>query len=78
MAAVVGEEYPGWPPRLAVYGLASTISGSRILAYQHFPSGMCWLRQRNGMADRSLRLSAPTITTALAGAVQSAASYKKL
>jgi membrane-associated phospholipid phosphatase len=38
MAAVVGEEYPGWLPRLAVYGLASTVSVSRILAYQHFPS----------------------------------------
>ncbi len=38
MAAVVGEEYPGWLPRLAVYGLASTISVSRVLAYQHFPS----------------------------------------
>ncbi len=38
MAAVVGEEYPGWLPRLTVYGLATTVSISRILAYQHFPS----------------------------------------
>ncbi|WP_263367885.1 capsule assembly Wzi family protein [Edaphobacter bradus] len=38
MAAVVGSEYPGWLPRLAVYGLASTVSVSRVLAEQHFPS----------------------------------------
>ena len=38
MASVIGEEYPGWLPRLTVYGLASTVSISRILAYQHFPS----------------------------------------
>ncbi len=38
MAAVVGSEYPGWLPRTLVYGLASTVSVSRVLAYQHFPS----------------------------------------
>ncbi len=38
MAAVVGSEYPGWLTRSIVYGLASTVSVSRVLAYQHFPS----------------------------------------
>ncbi len=38
MAAVVGDEYPGWLTRTAVYGLATTVSVSRVLAYQHFPS----------------------------------------
>jgi len=38
MAAVVGDEYPGWLPRAAVYGLAATVSVSRVLAEQHFPS----------------------------------------
>jgi membrane-associated phospholipid phosphatase len=38
IAAVVGEEYPGWLPRLTLYGLATTVSVSRVLAYQHFPS----------------------------------------
>jgi membrane-associated phospholipid phosphatase len=38
MAAVVGEEYPGWITRTAVYGLAAGVSVSRVLADQHFPS----------------------------------------
>ena len=38
MAAVVGDEYPGWLTRTAVYGLATTVSVSRVLAEQHFPS----------------------------------------
>ncbi|HMF62866.1 MAG TPA: capsule assembly Wzi family protein [Edaphobacter sp.] len=38
IAAVVGDEYPGWLPRTAVYGLAATVSVSRVLAEQHFPS----------------------------------------
>ncbi|MCU1251386.1 MAG: hypothetical protein JWQ49_4415 [Edaphobacter sp.] len=38
LAAVVGDEYPGWLSRTAVYGLATTVSVSRILAEQHFPS----------------------------------------
>jgi membrane-associated phospholipid phosphatase len=38
MAAVVGDEYPGWLTRTAVYGLAATVSVSRVLAEQHFPS----------------------------------------
>jgi membrane-associated phospholipid phosphatase len=38
IAAVVGEEYPGWITRTAVYGLAAGVSVSRVLAGQHFPS----------------------------------------
>ena len=38
MAAVVGDEYPGWLTRTVVYGLASTVSVSRVLAEKHFPS----------------------------------------
>jgi hypothetical protein len=38
MAAVVGDEYPGWFTRTTVYGLAATVSASRVLAEQHFPS----------------------------------------
>src|SRR5271170_2856747 len=38
MASVVGDEYPGWLMRTAVYGLATTVSVSRVLAEQHFPS----------------------------------------
>jgi membrane-associated phospholipid phosphatase len=38
MAAVIGDEYPGWLARTAVYGLAAGVSVSRVLAYQHFPS----------------------------------------
>ena len=38
MAAVVASEYPGWLTKTAVYGLASTVSVSRVLSEQHFPS----------------------------------------
>jgi membrane-associated phospholipid phosphatase len=38
MAAVIGDEYRGWLPRTVVYGLASTVSVSRVLSYNHFPS----------------------------------------
>jgi len=38
MASVVASEYPGWLTKTAVYGLASTVSVSRVLAEQHFPS----------------------------------------
>jgi membrane-associated phospholipid phosphatase len=38
MASVIGEEYPGWLSRTAVYGVATGVSVSRILAEQHFPS----------------------------------------
>jgi membrane-associated phospholipid phosphatase len=38
MASVIGDEYPGWLTRTAVYGLAAGVSVSRVLAEQHFPS----------------------------------------
>jgi membrane-associated phospholipid phosphatase len=38
MASVMGDEYPGWLMRTAVYGLATGVSVSRVLAEQHFPS----------------------------------------
>jgi hypothetical protein len=38
MASVLGDEYPGWLSRTAVYGLATGVSVSRVLAEQHFPS----------------------------------------
>jgi len=38
MASVMGDEYPGWLMRTAVYGLAAGVSVSRVLAEQHFPS----------------------------------------
>jgi membrane-associated phospholipid phosphatase len=38
MASVVASEYPGWLSQTAVYGLASTVSISRVLSEQHFPS----------------------------------------
>jgi Capsule assembly protein Wzi/PAP2 superfamily len=38
MASVLGDEYPGWLSRTAVYGLAAGVSVSRVLAEQHFPS----------------------------------------
>jgi membrane-associated phospholipid phosphatase len=38
MASVLGDEYPGWLTRTAVYGLATGVSVSRVLAEQHFPS----------------------------------------
>ena len=38
MASVIGDEYPGWLTRTAVYGAAAGISVSRVLADQHFPS----------------------------------------
>ena len=37
-AHVVANRYPGWRTRLAVYGLATTVSVSRVLAREHFPS----------------------------------------
>jgi len=38
LASVVGDEYPGWFTRTLVYGLATGVSVSRVLAEQHFPS----------------------------------------
>jgi hypothetical protein len=35
---VVAARYPGWRMRLAAYGLATTVSASRVMARQHFPS----------------------------------------
>jgi membrane-associated phospholipid phosphatase len=37
-ARVVASEYPGWRTRLIVYSMATTVSFSRVLARQHFPS----------------------------------------
>ena len=38
MASVFASEYPGWLTRTLAYGLAGTVSVSRVLSYQHFPS----------------------------------------
>jgi hypothetical protein len=38
IAGVIAHEYPGPIPKLVAYGLASTVSLSRIRARQHFPS----------------------------------------
>jgi membrane-associated phospholipid phosphatase len=38
IAGVIAHEYPGTLPKLVAYGLASTVSFSRIRARQHFPS----------------------------------------
>jgi hypothetical protein len=38
MASVIASEYPGWFTKAAVYSLASTVSVSRVLSEQHFPS----------------------------------------
>ena len=38
VAGVIAHEYPGTMPTLLAYGLASTVSFSRIRAHQHFPS----------------------------------------
>jgi hypothetical protein len=37
-AAVIASEYPGWRTQAAVYGMATGVSVTRILARQHFPS----------------------------------------
>ncbi|HUY93732.1 MAG TPA: phosphatase PAP2 family protein [Terracidiphilus sp.] len=37
-AAVIASEYPGWATQLTVYGLATGVSISRVVARQHFPS----------------------------------------
>jgi len=37
-ARVVAGEYPGWRTKLIVYSMATTVSFSRVLARQHFPS----------------------------------------
>lgn len=37
-AHVVADRYPSWRTKLLLYGLASTVSASRIIARDHFPS----------------------------------------
>jgi Capsule assembly protein Wzi/PAP2 superfamily len=38
IASVWAHEYPGWLSQLAAYGLASTVTVTRVTAKQHFPS----------------------------------------
>jgi hypothetical protein len=38
IASVWAHEYPGWLSQMAAYGLASTITVTRVTAKQHFPS----------------------------------------
>ena len=38
LAHVVASRYPSWHTKLLVYGLASTVSVSRVIARDHFPS----------------------------------------
>jgi hypothetical protein len=38
IASVWAHEYPGWLSQIAAYGLASTITVTRVTAKQHFPS----------------------------------------
>ncbi|HTA84967.1 MAG TPA: phosphatase PAP2 family protein, partial [Silvibacterium sp.] len=37
-AHVVAAEYPGWRTKMLVYSMATTVSFSRVIARQHFPS----------------------------------------
>src|SRR5262249_23317642 len=38
IASVWAHEYPGWLSQLAAYGLASTVTLTRVTAKEHFPS----------------------------------------
>jgi membrane-associated phospholipid phosphatase len=38
IASIWAHEYPGWLSQMAAYGLASTITATRVTAKQHFPS----------------------------------------
>jgi hypothetical protein len=38
LASVWAHEYPGWLSQMAAYGLATTVSVTRVTAKQHFPS----------------------------------------
>ncbi len=38
IASVVAHEYPKWPVQLLMYGLATTVSTTRVTGGQHFPS----------------------------------------
>ena len=37
-ASVVAHEYPKWPVQLAMYGMATAVSTTRVTGGQHFPS----------------------------------------
>jgi membrane-associated phospholipid phosphatase len=37
-AHVIANRYPSWHTKLLVYGMATTVSVSRVLAREHFPS----------------------------------------
>ena len=47
-AHVIAERYPSWHTKLLVYGLASTVSVSRVLARDHFPSDVLVGRDDGG------------------------------
>ena len=38
LASVVAHEYPQWPVQLAMYGMATAVSTTRVTGGQHFPS----------------------------------------
>ena len=38
LASVVAHEYPKWPVQLAMYGMATAVSTTRVTGGQHFPS----------------------------------------
>jgi len=38
VAQVISEEYPGWLPTIGAFGIASTVSVTRVTAREHFPS----------------------------------------
>ncbi len=38
LASVVAHEYPKWPVELAMYGMATAVSTTRVTGGQHFPS----------------------------------------
>ncbi len=38
LASVIAHEYPKWPVQLAMYGMATAVSTTRVTGGQHFPS----------------------------------------
>jgi PAP2 superfamily len=38
LASVIAHEYPKWPVQVLMYGLATTVSTTRVTGGQHFPS----------------------------------------
>ena len=38
LASVIAHEYPRWPVQLAMYGMATAVSTTRVTGGQHFPS----------------------------------------